>query len=91
MRPRARNNNLLDSMTLSIVLGIVTGSVYASLGIFVSNPMAAGAAIFIGLIVCFYLDGFFHGRAKRFYVGWLLLFLLISFLVGYMVFLFDID
>jgi len=53
--------------------------------------MAAGAAIFIGLIVCFYLDGFFHGRAKRFYVGWLLLFLLISFLVGYMVFLFDID
>ena len=78
-------------MTLSIVLGIVIGGVYISLGIFVSKPMAAGATIFVGLIVWFYLDGLFHGRAKRFYVGWLLLFLLISFLVGYMAFLFDID
>ena len=91
MRLRAGYDKQLDRITLAVVMGIVIGSVYLALRIFAPNPVAAGVTVFVGLIVHGYLSGFFHGRAKRVYAGWLLIFLLVSFLAGWIVFVFDID
>jgi hypothetical protein len=91
MRLRARYNKRLDPITLAVVMGIVMGSVYFFLRILAPKSMAAGVAVFAGLILNCYLGGFFRGRAKRVYAGWLLIFLLFSFLVGYLIFVFDFD
>jgi len=85
MRPQARCNKRVDSTTLAIVTGIIVGVLYPSLRMLVPNAMAAGVTLFVALTVYSYFGGLFHGRARHVYAGWLLIWLLISFLAGYMV------